>query len=85
MRTLKKKLSVGNVSNLLSDRQLKATIGGSGGIGNPGNCAYVIGGLYDDACINEYSDCWFGDNNGIVWGECRTRGGFETRCICVPF
>ena len=76
MRTLKKKLSVGNVSNLLSDKQLKATIGGSGGISG---CSTD----YPFGCMFGGSNCWeYDESYNVFWGICKPVSSSE--CECRP-
>ena len=81
MRT-KKKSSIRNVSNLLSDKELKAAIGGSG---DPGTCQIDYYVPY--SCLLASSLCFIYDewNHKIIDGQCKTiNTGFEPTCECRP-
>ena len=95
MRELKKKLSIRNVSNLLSDKQMKATIGGSGDPGNPGhNCwidetfwIRVTGDPRDRPCMGG-EVCWFNEPAliDVIYGSCKTTtSSGNYTCECIPW
>jgi len=85
MENLKKKFSVKNVFDLLSDKQLKATMGGSGGFDDDIDECIEFNPLIDEwMCKREF--CWYKDEETweMVYGFCAGSHSAGT-CRCELF
>jgi len=67
-----KRINLRGFSEVLSEKELKNVLGGSGGFGD-GHC-WLDDYHFPNACMIDGSICWIKDENSIydVYGQCRT-------------